>query len=423
MSHSLSTPSIPLPAAPADLARRPIELASLLLYAPLFSATLLAKVSVPPFSQLGLGIAFLFIFLAVGLGMLLGRMRFEGRRTALFLLLIGFFGSLLAVRGEPFSFSSLALLIALHAAYMFQIPRAGDNTGRALATFLDLAGFLAWCGIAQFFLQFVVPAEWVFPIENFLPAAFRVELFNSQGPLSYGSSIYRANGVFLLEPSFFSQLLAVAIVTELCTRNRLSRFPLYGLALLVSYSGTGLMVLALCLPLMVILWQRWDLLLVGALALLLLMAFGEALNLDLFAKRANEFGATGSSAFARFVGGFYLFDQFLWHDTWRTLFGFGPGTYKFYAAQALYPASEMPLFKMVLEFGLVGSALYFGFLYYCVFASAAPPLVRLAIGMTFLLNGNYVPFMHGLALSLLVWTSPAAPAPGGRDPNTVFAHS
>lgn len=194
------------------------------------------------------------------------------------------------------------MLIALHAAYMFQIPRAGDNTGRALATFLDLAGFLAWCGIAQFFLQFVVPAEWVFPIENFLPAAFRVELFNSQGPLSYGSSIYRANGVFLLEPSFFSQLLAVAIVTELCTRNRLSRFPLYGLALLVSYSGTGLMVLALCLPLMVILWQRWDLLLVGALALLLLMAFGEALNLDLFAKRANEFGATGSSAFARFVG-------------------------------------------------------------------------------------------------------------------------
>lgn len=384
--------------------------ASWLLYAPLLSSTLLSKISVPPFSGLGLGIAFLCIFAAMGLGVLFGRMRFDARRTALFLLLVGFIGGIHALRAESFSLSSMLLLVALHAAYVLHLPRSGDNTGRALACFLGLASFLAWCGIVQFFFQFVVPAKFVFPIENFVPAMFRVELFNSQGPLSYGSEIYRANGVFLLEPSFFSQLLAVAIVTELCTLNRVRRLLVYGLALVVSYSGTGIMVLSVCLPVLVMARRRWDLVALGTAALLVLLAFGEALNLDLFAQRAGEFSATGSSAFARFVGGFYLFDQFLWDDPLRALFGFGAGSYKYYAAKAVYPAAEMALFKMVLEFGLIGAALYFGFLYYCVAASSAPVLVRVAIGMTFLLNGNYVPFMHGLALSLLVWPQGARPS-------------
>ena len=70
--------------------------------------------------------------------------------------------------------------------------------------------------------------------------------------MGYGSHEYRANGVFLLEPSFFSQVLAVGIVAELCTFGRLSRLALFGLALIVSYSGTGLIVLAVCLPLCLI---------------------------------------------------------------------------------------------------------------------------------------------------------------------------
>ncbi|MGZ8218900.1 hypothetical protein [Methylomagnum sp.] len=390
--------------------------ASLLLYAPLLSATLLAKISVPPFSQLGLGIAFLFIFLAVGLGVLFGRMDFEPRRTAFFLVFVGFIGAVHALRAEPFSLSSMLLLVALHAAYVFRLPRSGDNTNRALAFVLGLAFFFAWCGLVQFFLQFIIPSKFVFPIENFVPSLFRVELFNNQAPLSYGSQIYRANGIFLLEPSFYSQFLGVAIITELCTLNRVKRLAVYGLALVLSYSGTGLMILGVCLPCLVIARKRWDLLALGLVVGVLLVAFGEALNLDLFAKRANEFGATQSSAFARFVGGFYLFDQFLWDDPWRALFGFGAGSYKEFAARSIYPAAEMALFKMVLEFGLIGAALYFGFLFYCLFASSAPFLVKLAIGMTFLLSGNYVPFMHGLALSLLVWTAAGAPRRALRLP-------
>ena len=68
----------------------------------------------------------------------------------------------------------------------------------------------------------------------------------------------------------------------------------------------------------------------------------------------------------------------------------------------------MALFKIVFEFGLLGAVAYFGFLFACLLYSPAPRLLTLAVGITYLLNGIYIPFAHGLALSLLLWNSPNA---------------
>jgi hypothetical protein len=269
----------------------------------------------------------------------------------------------------------------------------------------------AWCGIAQGSLQFIVNARFLYPIENFVPASLIVQHFNEQAALGYGSEVYRPNGVFLLEPSFFSQVLAVAIVAELCTLGRARRLAVFGIALLVSYSGTGIMVLAICLPLYAATRRRWGLLFLGLFALVVMIALVEYLHMDRFLGRVGEFGSTHSSGFARFVGGFYLFDQFLWGDPWRTLFGYGAGAFLDYALHSRYPAAEMALFKVVFEFGLVGAAAYFGFLVCCLSSSSAPRMLILAVGITYLLNGIYTPFAHGLAFSLLLWNS--APPVGG----------
>jgi hypothetical protein len=65
----------------------------------------------------------------------------------------------------------------------------------------------------------------------------------------------------------------------------------------------------------------------------------------------------------------------------------------------------MPLTKMIFEFGLVGAFTYFAFIFSSLFSSPLPRMVSVAIALTFLLNGMYVPFSHGLALGLLVLTS------------------
>jgi hypothetical protein len=254
--------------------------------------------------------------------------------------------------------------------------------------------------------------RYLFPIENFVPGTFIVQNFNHQAAMAYGSHEYRANGVFLLEPSFFSQLLAVAIIAELGTLGRVSRLVVFGLALLVSYSGTGIIVLAICLPLAIVAQRRWGVLAVGLCALVVLIPLQEYLHADRLISRVSEFGTIRSSAYSRFVGGFYLFDRFLWHDPWRTLFGYGAGSFTSYAARD--DAGEMALFKIVFEFGLIGAVAYFGFLFGCLFYSPAPRLLTLAVGITYFLSGIYVPFAHGLALSLLLWNSGNAQGRGAQ---------
>jgi hypothetical protein len=316
--------------------------------------------------------------------------------------MIGCLGMMQILQPNSFSPTSLLLLVAVHLPYVFTVPQSNDGE-RIIKFFIQIATVFALLGIAQFGLMRVVNVSYLFPIENFVPDTFIVQHFNHQAVTEYGSHDYRANGVFLLEPSFFSQLLAVAIVAELGTLARLTRLALFGLALLVSYSGTGIIVLAICLPLGIVAQRRWGLLLVGLCALVVLIPLQEYLHVDRLVSRVGEFGSSQSSGYYRFVGGFYLFDHFLWQDLWRTLFGYGAGSFTTYASHDA--AGEIALFKIVFEFGLLGAVAYFGFLFACLLYSPAPRLLTLAVGITYLLSGIYIPFAHGLALSLLLWNS------------------
>jgi hypothetical protein len=375
-----------------------------LLATPLIAATLLSKFAIPPLGAQGIGISLFLVLGALLFGSISGLLSFEPRRLTLYVALIGIVGFMQILQPNSFSVASLLLLIAVHLPYVFTLPQRDDN-GRIIKFFLNLVTLFAFCGIAQYSLQFFISPRFLFPIENFVPNSFIVQLFNHQAAMAYGSEEYRANGVFLLEPSFFSQVLAVAIIAELCTSARISRLAIFGLALIMSYSGTGIIVLAVCLPLYLVARRRWVLLLIGLFALVALIPLFELLHhAGRLLSRVGEFSSTQSSGYSRFVGGFYMFDQFLWHDPWRTLFGYGAGSFTTYTLRAHYGVAEMALFKIVFEFGLVGAVAYFGFLFGCLFYSPAPRLLTVAVAVTYLLNGIYIPFAHGLALSLLLWS-------------------
>lgn len=412
--------AIPLPLAGRLGAAAPAAagagwLASLLLYTPLLASTLFAKLSVPPFAAQSLSIAYLFILLALGVGLVLGHLRLDSGRLSFFLVFIGCIGAVQVFRGEPFSLNSMLLLVTLYVAYVFHLPRPDDATAPALRFFLGLATVLALAGIAQYGLQLAVGQRYAFPIENFVPEAFLIKGFNMQAPIAYGETALRVNGIFFAEPSFFSQFMAVAIVVELLTSNRLLRVALFALALLLSYSGTGVILLAICGPLILITRRHWGLLWLILGALLLAVALGNYLDLDKLTGRLGEFGSVRSSAHARFIAGFHVFEQYLWPDPLKALFGYGAGAFPGYAVRMPFPVAEMTLFKMIFEYGLLGAALYFAFIFYCVFRSTAPAIVRLAVALCLLLNGPFVPFFHGLALSLLVWTSQTGE--GGARPS------
>lgn len=381
---------------------------------PMVAATILAKLGTP----LGRGsipMSWPLIFATALIGVYFGRLRFDATRLAAYCGAMGLICLIQAGQGMPFSIPSFVLMAATYLMFVLRAGEGQFTQEEATRAFLGLATFLAICGIAQFLLQFVLPIWLVFPIENLVPEALLVEDFNTQARLTYLSSIFRTNGVFMLEPSFFSQLLAVAIVVELCNQSRNSRLLIYIVALVMTYSGTGLVVLAVCLPLLVFQRQRWDLILAGGLVLLVMVVFAPLVNLDLFVERFQEFDNPKSSGFERFVGAFFMFDQFLWTDPWRGLFGVGAGSFWPYSQAAILPAHEMAHSKIIFEFGVIGATIHFTFLSYCIFRSQAPFLIRLAVFITFFMNGLYTVLSHAMALTLLLWPGEADPAAGERD--------
>ncbi|HEX2584968.1 MAG TPA: hypothetical protein VHL14_07545 [Steroidobacteraceae bacterium] len=376
---------------------------------PLLTATVFSKIAVPPFGSRGIGIALPILLVVMIAGCITCQFVIETRRFAFGLLTIGLLTLVQLLKNDMFYSSSILLLAALHLPLLLQFRVGSADINKVVKFFNVLCSLCALLAIVQFVLQHFISSPWLFPIESFIPDGFRIQNFNQEAPLEYESAVMRANGVFMLEPSYLSQLLAVALVLEVSTLNRVWRIMLYITGMLVSYSGTGFMVLGIALPVVIVAQNRWGLLfgmIIAAIVAVILVQFaGEYLYLDKFISRIGEFNSTGSSGFARFVGGFYLFNQFLSDHPIRALFGAGAGMFKEYAPLAHYPVAEMPLFKMVLEFGIAGALLYFSFLFYCLSSSALPSAVALAVALTFLLNGLYVPFSHALSLSLLVWTS------------------
>ncbi len=383
----------------------PGKWSAMLWIVPVFAATFFAKFAIPPFGAQGISITLPILLAVTMLGGLTCQFVFSTQRLIWAAIALASLGIMQLLKNDPFWVSSLVLLFALNVPFVFRLRTPPRDIFSVLNCFLWVCGICAIGGILQFALQPFIDSKILFPIDNFVPQSFLVQNFNEQAPLEYGAKLLRANGVFMMEPSYLSQLLAVAVVAEVATRNRWWLLLLFLAGMIVSYSGTGLMILAVCVPVTVITQRRWGFLAIMLAAVALLILLSQFLYLDSFLSRVSEFNSTGSSGFARFVGGFYLFDQYLWQHPLRAAFGLGAGNFKDYVPMAHYPVVEMPLFKMVLEFGLFGALLYFCFLIACLSSSNLPGAVAVAIAMTFLLNGLYVPFSHAISISLLMWTS------------------
>lgn len=373
---------------------------------PVLGATLFSKFALPGVTAEGIGMGFPLVYLALAAGACVaGIVRVEPARLIFYCLMASVIGGVTVMQGGNVSLPSLAFLLLLHLPYVVYMAGAERVMKTLFSVFLNVALFIALCGIAQYVLQFFVSPAYVFPMENFLPADLRVSGFNMQAPIAYGSSIYRANGIFMQEPSFFSQFLAIAMLVELLGPARLWRVAVCTVAIMASHSGTGLIVLAVCLPILIVARRRWNLVIIGAITLLLLILAAPYLHLEHLIARIGEFGSERSSAYERFVGGFRIFEASVAADPVKLLFGYGAGSYRDLVHGLNHPAAEMALFKIVVEFGLIGTLLYFGFVLFCIFGARGPFVLRLALVITLFLNGAYNTFVHSLALALLVWPS------------------
>ncbi|HEY4134829.1 MAG TPA: hypothetical protein VGO34_06405 [Alphaproteobacteria bacterium] len=316
--------------------------------------------------------------------------------------------------GSSASLTSFFYLFTIYVLYVFKLRFRDGEGEEILHIYGNLMAIAAGCGLAQFCLQFVLPQSLVFPLETFVPKPFLFgDLYNVIIPLTYGSAIVKSNGVFFLEPSFFSQFLAVALILELLREQRLSRLALYAAAMVVSYSGTGLLLMGLFLP--YILWRRGNptIFLIGAVGVVILMAAAASLNLDTMVNRLGEFSAPESSGFARFVSPFYLFRDFMETPS-AVLFGLGPGSIDKIIAESSYKgyaAHDPTWIKAVVEYGVIAGALVILYVVAAFFKGAANKGLATALLVLCLFLGGYLlnPIMHFLFVALTVWPNAMRP--------------
>jgi hypothetical protein len=207
--------------------------------------------------------------------------------------------------------------------------------------------------------------------------------------------------------------MALALLLELHTGRRLLRMAAFGLALLLTYSGTGL--LALALGLLFPLGRRTVLtLLVGATAgLAIVWVLGEALNLEFTLNRLAEFGSERSSAYARYVAPVVRLHEEFDRQPWSALVGQGPGTIQ-RSVRSL--ASHDPTWaKLLYEYGLLGLLSMLALVGYCLTRMAAPISVRVVLFMGWLVMGGYLLSPENCALLYLLLCAWPASGPSDTD--------
>jgi hypothetical protein len=223
----------------------------------------------------------------------------------------------------------------------------------------DILMIVACAGIAQFALQFI--GLRLFSFTGILPDSILYErLYNVQIPLEFGD-LFKSNGFFLLEPSLFSQAMAMAMIIEVLSARRLWHLVVFTVALALSFSGTGWLVLGTFLVsvvgrlgrrgLVIAAYTVVTLVIVGSL--LLLLAPDVATT---FTDRFGEFSQPGTSGNLRFVTPLQFLHDVLVHDDWSWLFGIGAGVSEKLTMPYDYNVNT-PI-KILLEYGLPAVILY-----------------------------------------------------------------
>ena len=286
------------------------------------------------------------------------------------------------------SITSYLLLFILYAPFAVSLrPGAvAPQLWRWMAgLYITFALFLAAAGIAQFFIQFVYRPEWLFNYTPLIPDAIRAS--GGWNTVNWADDWIKSNGFFLREASIFSVAMAFALLCELSLRRRKWAMAMLATGLVLTYSGSGLLCLAVAMLFPLGRRSLLRMLAVAAVAAAIYFLFGEALNLTYTLDRIGEINSDKTSAYCRFVYPNVLIGQHLDSSLWASVLGHGPGTMPKLDATCSNGV-ETTYAKALFEYGLAGTLAFGALVLGALNRSRAPIRIRVALGVMWLLLGG-----------------------------------
>lgn len=332
-----------------------------------------------PFADTAIGIALPLTYITAAF--FLVRHRFTVSRLRAELLLIALIGCLgvtaaVSISGSQLSMSSLMFLVAVYLPFVLRIA---GNAGRpavwqAGRVFVRVMLLLAVVGIVQLVSQLLGVWQYRDYLADYVPAEYLMANYNTAIPLVYGSSTYKSYAIVLLEPSFLSQLAALAIIIGLVLRVRAWQLVVLVAGMASAVSGTGILLLLCGVVLLLVrapraIRPRYVVAGVVAIGLVLLSPVASLL-LD----RSGEVAQPGTSGYARFVRPYTSVLNGLDADPLRFLIGGGAGNSERLLASNRDGVGEVILYsvvpKLAFEYGLIAGGLFLLFLVFSVLDGA-----------------------------------------------------
>lgn len=357
------------------------------------------------FQKLGLPAAgtvveliFFTIWLGIGALAVIGRLRFDVVRLALYSV----FATLAIVAhlalGRPFSAPSLLQILALYLPLCLSFRVSQATYERCMRLFVGLMLFFSFMVFLQHALQFTIGPKYWINLDALIPTQFIYKNFAYQRLIQWGQPYIKPNVILFLEPSILSQFIGLATIVEVLGLRRAWVLGVLMLAQFLTFSGTGLILIAICAPfIMAKLPARWVIVasVAGLVGLSVLIATGYMASM---LSRLTEFQVVGSSAYERFLAPIFMIQKLVVEQ--KSIFvGIGAGNLiETERENQIYWASV----KCMAEYGFATFIAFHVFLIYSLFSGAPNRIFALALIFTYsFLGGAFAVPMYVITCMLL----------------------
>jgi hypothetical protein len=330
-----------------------------------------------------------------------GRLFIQYDRLSWFLVVLAAATSSLLRNFDSRMLTSYGLFVLIYFLFTLSRPSTPDQYTNTLQGFQFLVLIVSCLGIFQSVAKFIVDPERLVMFFGIFPGSM---LLHTWGGIASGQKI---NGIFLDESSTMSQIAALGIIVEVLGFRRPRYLLLITLAFLLAYSGTGITILLVGLPLALLMDRRAQLpVLVIGLSACVLLTIG-IIHLSGFTSRLGEFEDTHTSGFSRLVSPFWMaVDYFPTASAAELLGGNGPGGIGFVPKKGtlIYNASADAWFNLIYYYGLIGAFVFTCFFVCCFRRSRCPkPLLAALIYYQWVI-GNVIGGVPTLTIMIVLCT-------------------
>lgn len=326
----------------------------LLIFLTAFSQIFLNRFGLNLIQDFSLSFSYIFLYAALFAAVLKGLL--VTSPTLILSFMFFFFSGVVSyLFGVPErSLSSFLLALVIYFPFVLETVEPSNPEKRFFSLYYMMIVIIGVAGLFQFLAQFFIKEPWLFDYRPLLPDLIRsINPMNTVIPFG---GIIKSNGFFLLEPSFFSQWMALGIFFFGFFSTSFLSYFLFLLGILSSFSGTGL-ILLLCVCLLSFHYfksqRRYLLLSSFCIFLFLGLLLPEAYIKVRLAEFQSDAGVRTSSAAARFMTPFLTLREGIIDHPERIFIGNGPGTINKVAKD--FEAHDPVWAKLLFEYGLIGS--------------------------------------------------------------------